>query len=596
MNISNKERMDILVKESSKTMTDLCDKLDKYGRCITVRPTGFGKTYLLVHLAYEYIKKFPDKKVMYIFPSEIIRTEIKNNPEYDWSFIKEHFIFVTYQALAKSVGETGTVKSREKYISDLKSCSICLLDEVHRSAANGYKLFYEITEDLYGTDKVRIAGVTATPKRHSEEQSEWIFNELFKGVSTYDYTLWNAIDSGLLIKPIYCMAKFQVMNLADDFKKEVKKAHLEANGYFNEEDFETSFNKAYKSNGSESEIIYKNLKKAGYNLLSDSPDDSYIKFIVFFNNAQDLVDNGEETERWFFDAIEKEASKDFGVNIEFEKHVDYVISVTADQNNNNIVKQHTDAKPYRSCIYNASDVGSNDEYKGHRIDLIFNVNVITMGYHVDHISGLMMRRGTGTDIMYYQQLGRCFSVKATRPSIVFDLAYNKNTQMNRDRKRIFSRAILSNEGSEPTTLIENVSEGSERERSFEEAFVVDFEDGIDDLFDKWKDPNFSYVSRVRYLYEDRNMPIALIAQDTGLSCVKVSQYLVEAGVKLKYETPMYEFLNHDNVLEDTRTNEFKLLKYLYSKKAYSVFIHAKKDAKRGVSSLFVFIVKLLGGK
>lgn len=596
MSLSNDERMKILVKESNDTMNDFCNKLNEFGRCITVRPTGFGKTYLLVHLAYKYIERYPDKKVMYVFPSEIIRTEIKNNPEYDWNFIKEHFFFVTYQALAKSVGETGTVKSRERYINELKNCSVCLLDEVHRSAADGYKLFYEITEDLYGTDKVHLAGVTATPHRHNEEQSEWIFEELFKGVSTYDYTLWDAIDSGLLLKPIYCMAKFQVMELADEYKKEIKQSHLEANGYFNEQDFETSFNKAYKSNGTESEIIYKNLKKAGYNLLSDNPDDSYIKFIVFFSNTQDLVENGEETEKWFFDAIEKEASKDFGVNIEFEKHVDYVISSTADQNNDFIVKNHTDKKSYRTCVYNASDVGNNDKYKGHRIDLIFNVNVITMGYHVDHISGIMMRRGTGTDIMYYQQLGRCFSVKAKRPSIVFDLAYNKNTQMNRDRKRFFAKSLLEGQESDKQGMIAGTSVSERKERSFEEVFVIDFEDGIDDLFDKWKDPNYSYVSRVKYLYEDRNMPISLIAQDTGLSCVKVTQYLVDSGVSLKYETPMYEFLNHDNLLEDTSTNEFKLLRFLYSKKAYTTFMNLKQGAKRGMSSLFTFVVKLLGRK
>ena len=596
MSVSNKERMNILIKESKKTMDDLCAKLDTYGRCITVRPTGFGKTYLLVHLAYKYIEMYPDKKVMYIFPSEIIRTEIKNNQEYDWDFIKDHFFFVTYQALAKSVGETGTEKSREKYMSVLADCSICLLDEVHRSAADGYKLFYELTKDLYGVDKVRIAGVTATPYRHNEEQSEWIFNELFNGVSTYEYNLWDAIDSGLLLKPIYCMAKFQVMELADEYKREIKNSHLKANGYFNESDFEVNFNKAYHSNGTESEIIYKNLKKAGYNLLSDNPDDSYIKFIVFFSSTQDLVENGEETEKWFFDAIEKEASKDFGVNIEFEKHVDYVISSTADQNNDFIVKEHTDKKKYRSCVYNASEVGNNDKYKGHRIDLIFNVNVITMGYHVEHISGIMMRRGTGTDIMYYQQLGRCFSVKATRPSIVFDLALNKNTQMNRDRRRAFAKSILSNEDTVTSSLIDNIPTSDKKERSFEDAFVVDFENGIDDLFDKWKDPSYSYVSRVLYLYQDRNMPISLIAQDTGLSCVKVTQYLVDNGVKLKFETPMFEFLNHDNVLQDTSSNEFKLLRYLYSKKAYSVFIEMKKGAKRGMSSLFTFVVRLLGGK
>lgn len=597
MTASYNDRMKILVEESTKTMSDMCNKLDKHGRCLSIRPTGFGKTYLLVHLACRYIEKYPDKKVLYVLPSNIIETEIRNNSEYNQDLINEYFIFVTYQALAKSVGESGTAKSRDKYFNLLRDCSICLLDEVHRSAADGYKTFYEYTEEFYGVDNVHLAGVTATPLRHNESESEWILSDLFRGIKTYDYTLWDAIDSGLLLKPIYCMAKFQVMELADDFKKEIKKSHLEANGYFNEQDFETSFNKAYHSNGTESEIIYRNLKKAGYNLLSDNPDDSYLKFIVFFNNAQDLVEHGDETEEWFFNAIEKESSKDYGVEIEFEKHVDYVISSTADQKNDMIVKSHTSNKSYRSCIYNASEVGSNDTYKGHRIDLIFNVNVITMGYHVDHISGIMMRRGTGTDIMYYQQLGRCFSVKATRPSIIFDLAYNKNTQMNRDRKRDFSKIVLNDESEtvSESTFIERVPT-ERQERGFEDAFVIDFEDGIDDLFSKWQDPNYSYISRIKYLYEDRNMPIALIAQDTNLSCTKVTQYLVESGVQLKYETPMFTYLNTNGALKNTKSNEFKLVRFLYSKKAYEFLMTVKKDTKRGVTSLFMFVSKLLGGK
>lgn len=596
MSKSYETRMDILKSESQKTMNDLVDKLHAYGRCLCVRPTGFGKTYLLVNIAYKYIEKYPDKKIMYVMPSNIIETEIRNNKGYNQELIDKYFEFVTYQALSKSVGETGTLKSRQRYLDMLGNCSVCLLDEVHRSAAEGYVNFYEYTEEYYTKDRVNLVGVTATPIRHDESESEWIYSTLFEGHETYEYTLGDAIASELLLKPIYCMAKFDVPALKEEMKSKIKKAHLKANGFFNEADFETSFNKAYRSNGTEAEIIYKNIKKAGYNLSSDNPDDSYLKFIVFFSNTQDLVENGEATEKWFFDAVEKYASEDYGKPIKFNKHVDYVISSTADQNNDFMVKNHVDKKNYRSCVYNASEVGNNDTYKGHHIDLIFNVNIITMGYHVEHISGIMMRRGTGTDIMYYQQLGRCFSVKALRPSIVFDLAYNKNTQKNRDKKRLFATSSIENDNSQ--NLVRSVSSSSsqsERNTDLEEAFVVDFETGIDDLLDKWADPNYSYVSRAKYLYEDRSMPIALIAQDLGLSCTQVTKYLVDAGVSLRYETPMFEFLNHDDVLNDATSNELNLLRFLYSKKAYSIFTKVKSGTKRGVKTLFAFIVKYLGG-
>ena len=597
MTQSYDDRMKLLVDESNKTMSDLEEKLNEFGRCLCIRPTGFGKTYLLVKLAERYIEKYPDKKVMYVLPSNIIETEIRHNSSYNQELINKYFVFVTYQALAKSVGDSGTAKSRDKYFNLLKDCSVCLLDEVHRSAADGYATFYSYTEEFYSKDKVHLVGVTATPLRADEEESEWIFNILFEEHQTYEYSLWNAIDSGLLLKPIYSMAKFQVEDEYEERKREIKKAHMEANGYFNEKEFETSFNKAYRSNGTESEVIYKAIKKAGYNLSSSNPDDSYLKFIVFFSNTQELAEHGEETERWFFDAIEKEASKDYNTTIKFSKHVDYVISSTADQNNDNIIRKHAEEESYRNCIYDASTVGDNDVYKGQHIDLIFNVNVITMGYHVDHISGIMMRRGTGTDIMYFQQLGRCFSVKAMRPSIIFDLAKNKQLQKNRDMKRGNDRD--TNKDIAQKTLIERVPNETV-ERNISEAFVVDFESGIDDLFTKWQDTDTSYISRVRYLYEDRNMPIALIAQDTNLSCLKVAQFLNREGVVLRSEDSMVAFLNKGNQFDkevvNTKTNEFKLLAYLNSKKADSIFKRLKIQTTRKYNNFFKLVVSLLGGK
>ena len=40
---SYNERMEILKQESAKTMDDLYEKVNKYGRCYTVRPTGLKK-------------------------------------------------------------------------------------------------------------------------------------------------------------------------------------------------------------------------------------------------------------------------------------------------------------------------------------------------------------------------------------------------------------------------------------------------------------------------------------------------------------------------------------------------------------------------
>ena len=47
-----------------------------------------------------------------------------------------------------------------------------------------------------------------------------------------------------------------------------------------------------------------------------------------------------------------------------------------------------------------------------------------MGYHVDNITGIVMWRGTGSDAVYNQQVGRCMSVMTKEVAIIFDFIGN----------------------------------------------------------------------------------------------------------------------------------------------------------------------------
>ena len=55
-----------------KTYEDLMRKLKKYKKCAVIRPTGFGKTWLLASLIFQY------KKVLYLYPAEVIRETVEN--------------------------------------------------------------------------------------------------------------------------------------------------------------------------------------------------------------------------------------------------------------------------------------------------------------------------------------------------------------------------------------------------------------------------------------------------------------------------------------------------------------------------------------
>ena len=69
--LSNKEKFELLGKLGEETYTEAIEMLSKVGKSLIVRPTGFGKTRLLVRMAKEYSKRTPDKRVLYIYPLNI---------------------------------------------------------------------------------------------------------------------------------------------------------------------------------------------------------------------------------------------------------------------------------------------------------------------------------------------------------------------------------------------------------------------------------------------------------------------------------------------------------------------------------------------
>lgn len=54
------------------------------------------------------------------------------------------------------------------------------------------------------------------------------------------------------------------------------------------------------------------------------------------------------------------------------------------------------------------------------IDLIFSINMLNVGYHVNNITGLIFKRWTGSNSIFYQQLGRCLSSVSDIIPVVFD--------------------------------------------------------------------------------------------------------------------------------------------------------------------------------
>ena len=617
--LSYNERQEKAREVGNKTKQETLELLEKHGRCLVTRPTGIGKTFLLNALAREYKKKYPDKLTVYLYPTDIIVNEIKSNEAY--SDIADELEFMSFQKISLAFGGMDTERvsnmtpderaklqaqkdsSIKEILDTFSKASIVLIDEVHRVASEKLMDFFMTYDYIFTNNNIHIVGVTATIDRTEEEETNWIKNELLHGVEVYKYSLSDALNDGILLplqifRPIFNFAK-EVETLADQYKK------VSANkSYYHSGELDQLIAKASKEWGSNGHDIYNAVSKVGYRLDSDNPDDSFLRFIVFFQSTKHMVEEGENIENYFRLATNSVASELLGTNVETDLLVEYVISTTADINNDMIVKDLCDKESFRIYRDKTSDVCQRvkvvenkkvKEYippKAHRVHLIFNVGTIIMGYHVPHISGIMMLRGTGTSIMFYQQLGRCFSVKNRRPSIVFDVVSNISKLENnfgKDRQR--RELVIKN------TNNNGVSESKEQTEldDIMDAYQV----GIDNLAsDKFlnlisalqtENTSFLYTERIKWLYQDRNLPIVFIANDLGMTCDEVVNVLLGCGINIENEKYEADYII-DSLEKVANDSNIDLLGKLYSKTASDKFLEYRKRSKH---TLFSFLAKKL---
>lgn len=594
---SYEERMEVLKMRSKQTLEDAYEKLNKYGKCMIVRPTGFGKTFSLIQIARHYDELYPDKRIMYVYPSKIITTEIKNNAEdernefYPLSLIygkvtktrnvlnKDtgevesvpsvysggNIDFVTMSAICDYWGGStqGFISSQQNLLSEIASgkYSIILFDEMHKCASENFKKFYDDIAEYIAPNKTHMVGVTATPNRSKEEENEWLHNYMFGGIETFKYNMVDAITDGILLLP-YCPTMVYDRNsFIRDYKNELKSSAKAKGNRFDEERVDIDISKCYEANGSEPEIIYDSLKHVGYSLNSSEVDESCLKFIVFFKDTQDMVERGTQIEQWFFTAFNELAKKDLGLRKDFTFNVDYVISDTADKFNDNIVTEHCKKEDYRTCYLDATKIGRDAEGrlikpKARHINLIFNVDVITVGYHVEGVAGVMLMRNAGTEITYFQQIGRAFSVKGKKQPIIFDVVRNVDKNFKPTRKRIQDAFV------EGAGIDTNTEEGKKVLNMLADTTIMatGFENALDNLMSKFgetKVVNADRDSDILFYYTELYAPLYIIANTFDMSISEVVKVLVKNNVQINNEDAVYRDLA-------TKNND-EIGKYMYSK-------------------------------
>ena len=100
-----------------ETYNDLVEKLNKYGKCALIRPTGFGKTGILTKLLKNY------KNVLFLYPAEVIRDAVYR---FYGSTDIPNTTFITYSKL---------INLTSKEMKDFGDVDLIICDECHKLGA-----------------------------------------------------------------------------------------------------------------------------------------------------------------------------------------------------------------------------------------------------------------------------------------------------------------------------------------------------------------------------------------------------------------------------------------------------------------------------
>lgn len=410
--------------EQEKTLKDAEDKLKEFSKCVIIRPTGFGKTFILTELIHKY------NNVLYLYPSAVIKNTVVNrycdlitdNETEDDSVVDPETI-ETYRELKEIpncdlMTYQKLIRLSNKELQDMKY-DLILFDEVHRVGGTRTKVAVEKLFAYHG-DHSKFIGATATPTRMDNFD---VVSHFFNDIMCYTYTLFDAIQDGLIQKPNYCY-------LTHDYAEDLKTEAINAGENIDDEDVK----KVIDAKIIELANLFGVPKIIKSVCKTYAKDTDYMKFIAFFASSQHMDDTINQVVDWFKEAYPK-----------------YNINVLKISSRNSEESKNVDALESLNA-------------RKKTIDIIACIDMLNVGYHVDNLTGIIMYRGTKSNTIFVQQLGRALSVGTNNSAIVFDIVDNLHKKAIYELRSSLSNKILRNrKGVQPENMRSYIEEMSKTE-------------------------------------------------------------------------------------------------------------------------------------
>ncbi len=376
-----------------------------------VHATGTGKSYNALQLAYDN----KDKKIVYVVPSngiiEHIKKIIEDNPNLDLKRDFPNLKFRTYQSF---------ISLDEEEIENIK-CDLLILDEFHHIGAPIWGARIDTMIETH--PKIKIFGMTAYTVRdrgtsYERDMANPDTNELFSGKIESRYDLCDAMIDGVLPKPIYKSAYINLIGLESKLEERVKKLNATSKEY---QEYMTILNDVKKrihEAPSIPSILRKNIKTNG-------------KYIYFCPPCGEEGTNDIET-------IKKQAFLWFKQFVPEEDIIFY--TSTSDMSD--------DGKLNRDAFYD--DETLDGKKVDNKLRVMFAINQYNEGIHAPNIDGVIMGRGTTSDIVYFEQLGRALAVRGNTKDMFDELEKHSIEELiemckSRDipvKKNIFKEELI----------------------------------------------------------------------------------------------------------------------------------------------------------
>ena len=422
-----------------------------------VHATGTGKSYNALQLAYDN----KDLKTIWAVPKNAIKEHIiksiEDNPNLDMERDFPNLEFKSYSALTKDLVDLNMDE-----IADL-DIDLLILDEFHHTGA---PVWGRIINSIIDTHPdIKVFGMTAYTVRDrgtSYERDMALDNgdELFSDNIVSRYDICDAMIDGVLPKPVYKSSYIKLIDMSSKLEERVKK--LEASGRECSEynKILNDVKKRIHEAPGLGEVVKQNIKKNG-------------KYIYFCPPAGEEGTNDIET-------IKKEAISWFKEIVPEEDIVIYT----------SLSEMEDGGKSNREAFYDDLDLEGNKV--DNKLRVMFAINQYNEGVHAPNLDGVIMGRGTCSDIVFFEQLGRALSVSSgVKEKIELYSTYS----IERLRLMCLEKNINYNYDMDRNTLIEKLVAPVIIDLAGNIDFIKELEDNLKDRIKEYQEKGDGTLTR-----------------------------------------------------------------------------------------------------